>query len=89
MIDDIIRGFIDDKVAWYRGWLKEYPYDFQRNCSREYLIDSITTEITDSVTDKNFTIAELKDAISESIDSFDFQEVIDGRTYSFTKPVMV
>jgi len=89
MICNTIKGFIDDKVAWYRGWLKEYPYDFQRNCSREYVIGCIATEITESVADKNFTITELKDAISGSIDRFDFQEVIDGRTYSFTKPVMV
>ena len=88
MICDTILRAIDDKVAWYRGWLKEYPFDFEKNCPRDYMIDHIVSDITESIEDRNFTITELKNAISKSIDGFDFQEVIDGHTYSFTRPVM-
>jgi len=52
------------------------------------MIDRITESITESATDNNFTITELKDAIDRSIDRFDFKEVVEGRTYTFTKPVM-
>ena len=88
MICDTVMRAIVVNVLRYRVWLTERPFDFQKNCSRTYMIDRITESITGSVTDKNFTIAELKDAIDGSIDRFDFKEVIEGRTYTFTKPVM-
>jgi len=83
----VMRAIVVD-VLRYRVWLTERPYDFQKNCSRAYMIDRVAESITESITDENFTITELKDAIDKSIDRFDFKEVIKGRTYTFTKPVM-
>ena len=80
---------VDSKVGWYRDWLKEHPYDFEQNCSEDYMISRILEEIIDFEYAKNHTEKELRSLIAQFIGALDFEETVNGRTYSFAKPVMV
>lgn len=84
---DKVYCIVDSKVGWYRDWLRDHPYDFQQNCSEEYMIDRIIDDVVASGIEA-FTKKELKETIRQFIGAMDFEEVVDGHTYSFAKPVM-
>jgi len=87
--DEVDKAYrlIDSKVVFYREWLKEHPYDFQKHCSQEYMIDRIIDDVVASGIEA-FTEKELKETIGQFIGALAFEEVVGGRKYSFAKAVM-